>query len=467
MALNFYNTLTRKKEEFKPIKKGLVHMYNCGPTVYNYAHIGNFRAFVCSDILRKYLKYKGFKVMQVMNLTDVDDKIIRDCQKEGIGWKEFTERYTKAFFEDMDALNISKAEHYPKATEHINEMLDLIKNLLDKKIAYKADDGIYFSVAKFKEYGKLSGIKLDKMETGKRISTDEYDKESAHDFALWKFWTEKDGDVFWKTELGKGRPGWHIECSAMSMKYLGKQIDIHTGGIDLIFPHHENEIAQSEAYSGKKPFVKYWLHNDYILVDGKKMSKSLGNFFTLRDLLAKGYKPTAIRYVLLSSHYRQQLNFTLSGLDGAVNALRRYNDFYQKIKGLVGKGSQEEHPEVEVLIADAQQRFEDAMDDDLETSRALAAVFEFIHEVNKLEMNKDLDKNDAEKIVVFMDEIDSVLGLLIKEENVPADVLYLAKQREEARKKKDWEKSDSLREEIKEKGYIVEDGKEGFSLKKV
>src|SRR3989338_7457377 len=464
MPLQFYNTATRSKQVFKPLIDNIVKMYNCGPTVYNFAHIGNFRAYVCSDILKRYLQYKGFKVHQVMNITDVEDKIIRDSQKEGVGLKEFTEKYTQAFFEDLETLNISKPEHFPKATEHINEMVALIQTLLKKEIAYKTEDGIYFNIRKFQHYGKLSKIVVEQMQTGKRIKGDEYDKENIQDFALWKFWDEKDGNIFWETEIGKGRPGWHIECSAMSMKWLGEQIDIHTGGIDLIFPHHENEIAQSEACTNKQ-FVKYWLHNDYILVDGKKISKSLGNFYTLRDLLNKGYKSRAIRYLLLSSNYRQQLNFTLQGLDASASAVQRYQESYDAMKGITQES--EENKEVDVLIADAEEKFAEALDDDLEISKALAAVFDFIHEVNKKNENKELGKADAKKIVTFMESIDSVLGLLSEEEKVPADILYLAQQREAARKAKNWAESDRLRSEINAKGYRVTDTKDGFVVKKI
>ncbi|MBI5072858.1 cysteine--tRNA ligase [Candidatus Woesearchaeota archaeon] len=472
MSLQFHNTLTKNKQIFKPIreKENIVHMYNCGPTVYNFAHIGNYRAYICSDILKKYLQYKGYKVLQVMNITDVEDKIIRDSQKEHLGLKEFTDRYTQAFMEDLEALNISKPNHFPKATEHIPEMVKIIQTLLDKDIAYKTEDGIYFNIKKFPNYGKLSHINLEQTQTGKRVANDEYNKEHVQDFALWKFWDEKDGNIFWETAIGKGRPGWHIECSAMSMKWLGEQMDIHTGGIDLIFPHHENEIAQSEACTGKQ-FVKYWLHNDYILVDGKKMSKSLGNFYTLRDILKKGYKPAAIRYLLLSSHYRQQLNFTLQGIDAAASAVERYGEFYDRInkiakeeKGVKDKKEIPAAEEVSMLIADAEMKFEEAMDDDLEISPALAAIFELIHQGNKIE---NLGKEDARKISTFIERIDAVLGLLTAKEPIPAEVLYLCQQREEARKAKNWQESDRIRNEITAKGYKVADSKDGFEIKKV
>lgn len=464
MPLQFYDTATRSKQLFKPLRDNIVKMYNCGPTVYNFAHIGNFRAYVCSDILKRYLQYKGFKVHQVMNITDVEDKIIRDSQKEHLSLKEFTEKYTQAFFEDLQTLNIHKPEHFPKATEHIEEMVALIQTLLKKEIAYNTEDGIYFNIRKFSFYGKLSKINMEQTQAGKRVKGDEYDKENVQDFALWKFWDEKDGDIFWETAIGKGRPGWHIECSAMSMKWLGEQIDIHTGGIDLIFPHHENEIAQSEACTGKE-FVKYWLHNDYILVDGKKMSKSLGNFYTLRDLLNKGYKPRAIRYLLLSSNYRQQLNFTLQGLDAAASAVQRYQEFYDAVKAITEESK--ENTDVDLLITEMQTKFEEALDDDLEISRGLAAVFDFIHEINKKNENNELGKADAKKILIYIESIDNVLGLLREEEKIPADVLYLAQQRDAARKAKNWVESDKLRDEIAAKGYRIVDTKDGFVVKRV
>ncbi|MEM7819165.1 MAG: cysteine--tRNA ligase, partial [Candidatus Aenigmatarchaeota archaeon] len=291
MVLKLFNTLTRKKEVFKPIKKNEVRMYTCGPTVYDFAHIGNFRTYVWQDILKRWLLFKGFKVKHVMNLTDIDDKTIKGAREQGISLREFTEKYIKAFFEDSKTLNLLPADVYPRATEHIREIVELIKILIEKGYAYKGEDGsIYYDISKFKDYGKLSKLKIKELKAGARVKSDSYTKEEAYDFALWKAWDPEDGEVFFETEIGKGRPGWHIECSAMSMKYLGETFDIHTGGVDLIFPHHENEIAQSEAATGKK-FVNYWLHAEHLIVEGRKMSKSLGNFYTLRDLLAKGYDP--------------------------------------------------------------------------------------------------------------------------------------------------------------------------------
>ena len=373
MALRVFNTLTRKKEDFVPLKPPRVGLYSCGPTVYDYPHIGNYRAYVFCDLLKRYLKYRGFQVEHVMNITDVDDKTIRDSQKQKISLKEFTQKYENAFFEDLETLNILPADVFSRATEHIKEMIALIQKLIDKGFAYKSDDGIYYSIRKFKDYGRLARINVDELEAGAsgRVKADEYSKESANDFALWKFRTPEDGDVFWEAPFGRGRPGWHIECSAMSMKYLGEQFDIHTGGTDLIFPHHQNEIAQSEAATGKR-FVKYWLHNEWLLVDGKKMSKSLGNFYTLRDVLAKGYDPISVRYHMLGTHYRQQLNFTFAGLDAAKQSLNRIQDCYDK---LLTASAPRHNPAVHKRIEQLKKEFTEAMDNDLDTPPALAALF--------------------------------------------------------------------------------------------
>ncbi|MCX6799432.1 MAG: cysteine--tRNA ligase, partial [Candidatus Diapherotrites archaeon] len=326
--LKLYNTIGRKKQPFKPLHGKTVGMYTCGPTVYNYIHIGNLKSFLAEDVLKRYLLYKGFKVKHVRNLTDVDDKTINGSRMEGVPLREFTEKYTRAFFEDIESVRILPAGIYPKATEHIAEMVKLIKALLRKGYAYKGDDGsIYYSIKKFKNYGKLAGINFRELKVGARVKQDTYDKGEAQDFALWKSWAPDDGDVYWETEIGKGRPGWHIECSAMSMKYLGSTFDIHGGGEDLVFPHHENEIAQSEGATGKK-FVRYWVHNAFLLVNGEKMSKSLGNYYTLRDL--KDYNPIAVRYLMISSSYRQPLNFTFEALRAAQSALDRLNELIRK-----------------------------------------------------------------------------------------------------------------------------------------
>lgn len=464
MPLKLYNTLTRKKEAFKPIQKGLVKIYSCGPTVYDYAHIGNFRAYVCSDILKRYLKYKGYKVRHVMNITDVDDKTIKGANREGISLKEFTRRYEKAFFEDIETLNIDRADIYPRATEHIKEMAAIIKKLLKNGTAYKSEDGIYFDISKFKNYGNLSHTKLEGLETGKRIKQDQYEKEQAQDFALWKAYDKEDGNVVWKTDIGDGRPGWHIECSAMSMKYLGEHFDIHAGGVDLIFPHHENEVAQSEA-STKKKFVNYWVHNEHLLVDGHKMSKSLGNFYTLRDLLNKSYTPRAIRYLLLSAHYKMQLNFTEEAVKAAENAAQRLDDFMIKLKEIKNAYK---NKDIGKLIQKTKKEFGNAMDDDLNISIALAHIFEFIKEINTLMMHSKIGKNDSKKIINFMHGIDKVLGILKeKEGRLTPELKKLINEREKARKEKDYAKADKIREELKQKGIVLEDTKEGVRWKKI
>jgi len=437
-------------------------MYSCGPTVYNFPHIGNYRAYLCSDILRRYLEFTGHKVHQVMNLTDVDDKTIRDSQAEGKKLDQFTKTYKDAFFEDIKTLNIEPAQEYPEATAHITQMVDMIKKLLDKGLAYKADDGIYYDIKKFKEYGQLAHIKLEDLQTGAsgRVKKDEYDKENAHDFVLWKFWDEEDGDVAWETDLGKGRPGWHIECSAMSTCYLGDTFDIHTGGIDLVFPHHQNEVAQSEGSSGKK-FVNYWIHNEWLRVEGKKMSKSLGNFYTLRDLLDKGHDPTTIRYLLLSSYYRQPLNFTFEGLEGAKTAVERLNNFIFQLQQ-IKEG--EENAQIKDMVKKAKEDFIKKMDDDLNIAEALAVIFDFTAEINKLQPSK----KDAKEIINFMKEIDQILGVLNFEEqgDLDKDIQALVDEREEARKNKDFERSDKIRDQLKEQGIILEDSDQGVIWKK-
>ncbi len=459
--IQFFNSLTRKKERFIPLEKGKVKIYTCGPTVYDFSHIGNFRAFIFEDLLRRWLEYRGFKVTQVMNITDVDDKTIKATRRHKISLKEYTEHYAQTFFEDIATLNIEKAEHYPRATEHILEMVALVKKLMEKGYAYRGEDGsIYYAISKFKGYGKLSKIKVEKLKTGARVKVDEYGKEEAHDFALWKAWDEDDGNVFWETELGKGRPGWHIECSTMAMKYLGETLDIHCGGVDNIFPHHENEIAQSEAATGKR-FVHYWLHNEHLLVEGRKMAKRLGNYYTLRDLLAKGYDPKAIRYLLMSTHYRQQLNFTFNGLEAAKNAVDRLTNFMYRLMDADGKGCREK---VKTLQTDVQRRIEGAMDDDLNISVALAALFDFVREVHKLLDDDMLSKEEAEEIYELIMKFDRVLGVIgevRKEEKLSREAEELIQKREEARKAMNWETADRIREKLRAMGVIIEDTPQG------
>jgi cysteinyl-tRNA synthetase len=461
--LRLYNTLTRLKEEFQPIHPGEVRLYTCGPTVYDHAHIGNFRAFVFEDILRRYLLYKGYRVIQVMNLTDVDDKTIRGARQAKTSLADYVKFYAQAFFEDLHTLNIQPAEHYPAATEHIPDMVALINRLLERGIAYQAGGSVYFKVDAFPGYGKLSHLEDRQLQAGAsgRVDADEYEKEDVRDFALWKGWTEADGDVYWETELGKGRPGWHIECSAMAMKYLGTPIDIHAGGIDLVFPHHENEIAQSEAATGQ-PFVRRWLHCQHLLVNNQKMSKSLGNFYTLRDLLGQGQKAMAIRYSLLSTHYRQAQNFTLEGLAAAEAAVQRLQDFMANLQIAEGAGTP-----VDGLISNATRQFEEGMDDDLNISLGLAAVFEFVRDVNRLLADGRLSRENAQAVMAAMRQFDRVLGLL-DEVDTPVDaaVERLLQEREQARKHRDFATADRLRAQIEDLGYVVEDTPRGARLKR-
>jgi len=439
-----------------------VKIYTCGPTVYDFAHIGNFRAFLFEDLLKRWLIQCGFKVTHIMNLTDIDDKTIKGSQKQGVPLQQFTAFYVKAFFEDIKALNIEPADIYPKATDHIPEMVTLIKTLITKGYAYRGEDGsIYFSVCKFSNYGKMSKIKVSELKVGARVSQDEYAKEEAQDFALWKAWTPEDGDVYWETELGKGRPGWHIECSAMSMKYLGETFDIHCGGVDNMFPHHENETAQSEAATGKK-FVNYWMHNEHLQVEGKKMSKRLGNYYTLRDLLAKGYDPIAIRYLLMSTHYRQQFNFTFEGLEAAKGAVDRLKNFVRRLHDAAGK---ESGGKVATFIGKAEVCFEGSMDDDLDIGTALASLFDFVREINNLLDANTVSKAEAADIGGLMMKFDAVLGVIGKvevEEDLAPDIDVLVQKREAARKAKNWKEADAIRAQLKTMGIVLEDTAQGI-----
>ncbi len=406
MTLRFFNTLSRKKEVFKPLKPGEVRMYSCGPTVYDHVHIGNLRAFVVSDLISRYLKYKGYKVIKVMNITDVDDKTIAGAQREGVPLQKYTKRYIDSFFDALKKLNIEPADYFPRATEHIPDMIELIKRIKAKGHTYEYEGSTYFRIASFPDYGKLAHLDFDKLVANAqgRLESDEYDKENMRDFVLWKAWKPSDGDVFWETELGKGRPGWHIECSAMSMKYLGESFDIHTGGVDLIFPHHTNEIAQSESATGKQ-FVRYWLHNEYLFVNGQKMSKSLGNFFTLKDLLDKGLSPMGIRYTLLATNYRMPLNFTIESVKASENAIERLNNFVYELQETKPGAS---NPELLKILEKAKQGFEEAMDDNLNISKALGIVFDFIRDAYKIGFTKP----DANQVLEFLKEINKVLGVI-------------------------------------------------------
>jgi cysteinyl-tRNA synthetase len=457
MALRFYNTLTREKENFFPINKKEVRMYSCGPTVYNYAHIGNLRAYVFADTLKRVLLYGGYKVKHIMNITDIDDKTIRDSQKEGKTLKEFTEFYTKEFLKDIESLNILNPTKFTKATDYIDEMVKIIKKLLEKGYAYKSEDGsIYFDIKKFKNYGRLSHMTFDnqKENASGRIKTDEYEKENAQDFALWKAWDKKDGNVFWETKLGKGRPGWHIECSAMSMKNLGEQIDLHTGGVDNIFPHHENEMAQSEGATGKQ-FVKYWMHNEWVLVDQKKMAKSFQNFYTLRDIIKRGINPLAYRFWLLMANYRTRVNFVWEALEGAEIALKRLYGLYLGLLAPLEAGGS-----MGQVHKEYQAKFKEYMEDDLDTPRALSLLWDVFGDKNI---------SGADKRATILD-FDKVLGLgfaKLKEEKIPEKIKKLAEEREQARQNKNFKKSDELREKVNSLGYEIKDTNEGQKISKI
>lgn len=468
MTIRFYNSMSRRKEEFIPINDGEVGMYTCGPTVYNFAHIGNFRAYIFEDLLRRTLEYHGLKVKQVMNLTDVDDKTIRDSQAAGMQLREFTEKYKKAFFEDIDTLKIEKAEHYPAATDHIPEMIAIIEKLMDKGFAYAGDDGsVYFSIAKFADYGKLARIDMQNQRSGERVKNDEYAKDSVADFALWKAYSEADGDVVWDSPWGKGRPGWHIECSGMSMKYLGKTFDIHTGGIDNMFPHHEDEIAQSECANDCK-FVNYWLHCGYLIVDGEKMSKSLGNFYTLRDLMDKGYAPEEIRMVLLGTHYRKQLNFSEKALEQSRQAIRTFKDFFSRLRNAASENIDDS---LAAKLEKADTDFKECLGDDLNIAGATAILYGLMHDVNKMLDEDKLSSEGGEKVLELYRKFDKIYAVLGVDEDsesmIPEDVAKLASERQEARLSKDFATSDRIRDELKEMGWLVEDSADGPRLKKV
>ena len=467
--LRFYNTLSRKKEIFKSIKRGQVGIYTCGPTAYNLAHVGNFRSYVFADILRRYLEYNGYKVKQVMNITDIDDKSIRNSKIAKMNLKAFTEKYTKEFFNDSETLNIKKATFYPRATENIKGMIKITEALEKKGYAYEKLHSVYFDISKFKNYGKLSRADFKNIKPGARVDLDEYEKEAPGDFTLLKRSTldELKRGIFYQTKWGKVRPGWHLECSIMSMKYLGKTFDIHTGGVDLIFPHHENEIAQSEAYTGKK-FVNFWLHNEHLLVEGKKMSKSLGNFYTLRDLFKMDYSWRAIRYFLLSSHYRQKINLTFKGLKSAEKAVERIKVFLDETSRKTKiKAPDQNLKLIKSSLLRTEKDFEKAMDDDLNTPRALAVIFNLIKELNKIEQ---FNNKTASQVLNLINKFDSVLGLRlleIKKVRVPEEIIRLLRDREKFRKLKQWKLADEIRQKIKKMGYWIEDTSKGPEIKKL
>jgi len=466
MEMKVFNSLTRREESFAPIADNTVRFYTCGPTVYNFAHIGNFRAYMFEDILRRVIQFNGMKVRQVMNLTDVDDKTIRGANAAGVALTDYTKTYKDAFFADLKKLNIQPAEVYPAATDHIPEMIALVEKLVEKGVAYKSDDGsVYFSVTKFPGYGKLAHIDFDNQRTGARCAADEYDKENVGDFALWKAWEESDGPVGWDSPWGRGRPGWHIECSAMSMKYLGETFDLHTGGIDNLFPHHENEIAQAEAATGKE-FVKTWMHCAHLKVNGEKMSKSAGNFFTLRDLIEKGWSGREIRYVLANAHYRQGLNFAFTALEDARKSLERIDRCVDALAAAANSAAIGETPD---WAAKCLEDFTAAVNDDLNTPKAFASLFELVRHTNA-QLQAGIAPAQAAAVTEVFRKMDSVLGVIFfgrtEKAEVPAEIRALLDQRAEARKAKNWAESDRLRDEIAAAGWIVKDSKDGQSVTK-
>jgi len=463
MALRFFNTYSRQLEDFEPrdLAGRKVDIYTCGPTVYSRAHIGNFRAYVFEDLLQRHLELRGYTVHRVMNITDVDDKTIRGAREAGIPLTESTVQFKEAFFEDIETLRIKRADEFPAATDqrYIDKMIEMIATLISRGLAYQAEDkSVYFRINKFPDYGKLAHFDLTQLQSTGRVKHDEYDKEHIGDFALWKAWDEEDGDVGWESPWGRGRPGWHIECSAMATALLGDQIDIHCGGVDNIFPHHEAEIAQSEGVTGKK-FVRYWLHCAHLLVDGQKMSKSLGNFFTLPNLLEKGYTGREIRYALMRVHYRAPLNFTWGGMNEARESLGRIDDWLVRLRetaaGKLGKGEIDMQPG---------QEFEEALDDDLNISAALGFLFESIRKTNRAIDRNEVDASSANAWLTWWQRANSVLAIEEEAGPLPREVAELAEARTQARLAKDFRKSDELRDKLNALGWEARDTKDGQKI---
>jgi cysteinyl-tRNA synthetase len=464
--LKFRNTLSGHIEEFRPITEGEVRFYYCGPTVWDYGHIGNFRSAVAADVVRRYLKFKGYKVTHVMNITDVEDRIIAKSQEAGLSIDDYTAKYIDALWEDADALGCERPDVIPRATRHIPEMVSLIEKLLDTNHAYRSDGSIYYRIASFPEYGKLSKINFAGNIAGasERVDTDKYEKEDARDFALWKE-PASEAEPAWDTNIGRGRPGWHIECSAMSMKYLGDSFDIHAGGIDLVFPHHENEIAQSEGATGK-PFVRYWIHFEHLKVEGETMSKSKGNYYTFRDIAAKGFSPAAIRYFLLSVPYNKQLNFTFDALAGAEKTVASLRDFRARLsEARTEPGTNEKlHETAERTL----REFEEGMDDDLNTSVALAVVHNLSREVNTALARKQVKAENQRELLEVIDRIDTVLNIFGKSqrEMLDSEVQAMLDERQEARRRRDFGRADEIRRELADRGIILEDTKDGVRWKR-
>jgi cysteinyl-tRNA synthetase len=467
----FQNTLGRRPSELETVAPGEVRMYTCGPTVYDTAHIGNLRTFLFEDVLRRSLQYLGWRVVQVMNLTDVDDKTIDGAARAGMTLREFTQPFIDSFFRDLDRLHIQRAEHYPRATEHIEEMLELVQSLLDKGYAYESDGSVFFRIGEDEDYGKLSGFDLSQMRRGERVASDDYDKEDVRDFVLWK--GAKKGEPAWESPWGPGRPGWHLECSAMGMKYLGETFDIHCGGVDNIFPHHENEIAQSESATGR-PFVHTWIHAEHLIVDGEKMSKSLGNFYTVQDLVDRGADLRALRYQMLSVHYRKKLNFTFDGLADAGAALKRLDEM--RFRLVHSSESQEEASGSPIPLACERllRDFGDALADDLNTSQALAALFGFVREVNQAVDRGQLVTGDRQRVLDSLSRVDQVLAVLDADEwrgdgdgeLSGEEIDRLLDERQEARERRDFATADEIRDRLAGQGIVLEDTPSGTRWKR-
>ena len=465
MALRFYNTLTQQVEEFTPLHPNEVRIYTCGPTVYNYAHIGNLRTFTFEDILRRWLAARGYRLNHVMNITDVEDKIIRNAMTQGKSIYEYTEQYTQAFLDDTATMRLQRPEILAKATDHIPEMVDAIGTLEEKGFTYVSDGSVYYRISRFPEYGKLSHNDFSGIRAGARVDVDEYDKADARDFVLWK--AKKEGEPSWHAPAGDGRPGWHIECSVMAMKYLGETIDIHAGGVDLIFPHHENEIAQSEAISGK-PFARFWLHAEHLSVDMQKMSKSLGNIYTLRDIVEMGYSPEVLRYLLASVPYRKKLNFSLDGLDAARTAIERLRNY--KLRLETAKFPEGEDAAVSERTADALRKFDEALDDDLNTAQALGAVFEFVRDTNSAMDAGSFPAGNVQGALSLLARFDSVFDVLRPTEKTggisDADIEALIAERTQAKKTRNFTRADEIRTQLTDAGIILEDTKDGVRWKR-
>ena len=462
MSLQFYNSINKKKDTFRPIREGKVGLYTCGPTVYDYAHIGNFRTFMFEDLLKRWLTHLGYEVNHIMNITDVDDKTIKKAQAEGFGLLDLTNRYTGYFMEDLEWLKMIPANSFPKATDAIPKMIKMIERLLEKGFAYREDDGsVYFNIGSFPDYGKLTHINLIGQRQGNRVSSDEYDKDSPQDFALWKGWKKEDGDVVWDAPWGKGRPGWHIECSAMSTEALGNHFDIHCGGVDNMFPHHENEIAQSQCATNE-PFVNVWLHSEFLMVDGGKMSKSLGNFYRISDLKELAFSAECIRYQLLAGHYRTKISFSLDKKQEGDRVVQRISDFRTRLK------DNDAEQFADGSYPEAYIEFKKRMNDDLDAPRALAVFFEFMKSTNSKLDRKDISKKDIGCVWEFLSVFDSVFGFVQETvSEIPNEIHGLLKRRKDARQNKNWVESDLIRDLLMQKGWLVEDSPDGQKVKKV